>query len=324
MSYDAQALASSGWSNLDSTNAYEDNSGVASGLNNGFEVQLERTARVADFLARDADMLGHELHSLQASLHGARHHESGYQLMDQGMASPSMAAQASLADKPVAFSQLDQSWLAEQEKFAAELKEVETVGAPRTLLPETTALLALGQSPAPPKTAAAIAAPVAPAPAEVAAEEPASGTVDTAPAAPPAEPADPTEPAEQPTADQAPEQQDTAEEMVASSVEGDESALKSKAKDAKAAVMDGLDDFADSWGKQDVNVTHSPIMAVYTWGYRFTPFWSAIHWTVILVLLLCFCWCCYLCGSRSRPSPPAAMMGPVAASQTGGRPGTGR
>lgn len=42
----------------------------------------------------------------------------------------------------------------------------------------------------------------------------------------------------------------------------------------------------------------SSLMRVLTMDYRFTVFWSCIHWSVILLMALVVCWCCHMCSGH--------------------------
>lgn len=270
---------------LDNTEFDEVDEDGAGTPRTAIELQLQRTARVADYLARDAEMLGQELHSLETSLHGAPRHRHGHRSSAgvREAARTRQVAPAPLAAKAAGLTQLDERWLAEQAKFAAELRDSDPTGASRTLLPETTALLSLEKSHAAPSPEPATEVTAG----EEAAEEGAGPSELREVAHKSITKAAPLEPDEV-----TPEPAPAPESPAPESMEED------------APLVENTKSSSD--GDELVDVEHNPFMAVFTWGYHFSIFWSVIHWSVLIFLSLLFCWCCHLCG-RSRDSHGRAM-----------------
>jgi len=266
------------------------------------ELQLQRTAHVADYLARDAQLLGEELHSLEASLHGGgRRIAAGggavapavalgqlQGVLSSGQRLAAAAGRASQAAAPAgSWSQLDERWLAEQERFAAELREPSGLGAGavRPLLPETTALLSLDQAESHLQRQPAAEAGDGAAPAAAEGGAAADGDAGADGAQPPADDgaAGGEQPAaEEATADSGAEEAATPELTASNSTEGTLNLAKGNAS------------------ATDLDVEHNAFMNVFTWGYRFDTTWSIVHWSVIFFVLLLSCYCCCHCMSRSR------------------------
>jgi len=239
---------------------------VAASRRTDLEAELQRTARVAAFLAQDAVALSEELKGLQATLGLGRdrfHAHGAALLVPQGKQLVS-ARPSAFVPRGGRFSPLRASLLSSRaygglrDEPAALAAEMGTMAAdvPTEAAPASPDSAALGAEPPPPPASEG----GGDAAAQTAAAEPATSEASTTTVA-------------------------TATSLPSNTTLGGSTEKRS--------------DGPKCGGSEQPEC--STFMRVLTMDYHFTVFWSCVHWSVIFFVLFVICWCCSCCGgSRSR------------------------